>query len=182
MRCKVGIALVVLMPLGLFGQSPITLIDASRVGDWDEVKRLMDEGVSIDARDDSKWGYSALHWAIRAKDAERTARLLALGANPDVRAAWDSETPLHVASAQCNLEGTLLLLAARAAINARDDDDWTPLHFAINSRCSFVVTALIDGGADLNARYSRDKSSSAINLAKRRSSYIFDLLKDAGAR
>ncbi len=164
------------------GQSPTTLIDASRAGDRDEVQRLMDEGVSIDGLDSSIFQYSALHWAVRADDAQRTSMLLSLGANPDVRAGWESRTPLHIACDRCLTEAMILLLDRRASINARDEDNWTPLHYVIRARCYPGALLLIRSGADLNARTSNHKSSSALLMAKRFSPAIFNALREAGAR
>ena len=166
----------------VFGQSPATLIDASRAGDRDEVKRLMDEGVSIDALDSSIYEYSALHWAVRSGDAQRITMLLGLGADPDVRGGWESRTPLHIAGDGCRTEAMILLLGARASINARDEDNWTPLHYVIRSRCYPGALLLIRSGADLNARTSKHKSSSALLMAKRYSTAIFNALREAGAR
>lgn len=165
-----------------FGQSPRSVIDASRAGDRAEVERLVAEGVSIDGLDSSILRYSALHWAVRADDSKRTVMLLELGADPDVRDGIDERAPMHVAASRCHPEAMIILLGKRAGINARDKHNWTPLHYAVDAGCVAAVRLLIRAGADLNARTSDAKASSALRMAKTRSYLIFQELKDAGAR
>ena len=146
------------------------------------MKRLVDEGVSIDGLDRSILRYSALHWAVRADDSKRTVMLLELGADPDVRDGIDERAPLHVAAARCHPEAMIILLGARADINARNKHNWAPLHYAIDARCLPAVNLLIRSGADLNARTADFKGSSALRMAKTRSTRIFEALKAAEAR
>ena len=45
-----------------------------------------------------------------------------------------------------------LLLRYNADVNARDEDDWTPLHIAAWWDARDVAELLLDKGADVNAR------------------------------
>jgi len=67
------------------------------------------------------------------------------------------ETPLHRASVAGRAEVTALLLATRAAPWAIDREGRTPLH-----RCNdpAVAAALLDAGADLEARDSHGHTRS----------------------
>ena len=66
-------------------------------------------------------------------------------------------TPLHLAAANNVPAVALLLLEYGAIIDARDDTDATPLHFAawVNSDPA-VASQLLDRGANPNARENRD--------------------------
>jgi ankyrin repeat protein len=46
------------------------------------------------------------------------------------------------------------LIADGADLNARDENDWTPLHCAASNKNPAVVEALIAAGADIKARDS----------------------------
>ncbi|RDD34093.1 Phosphocholine transferase AnkX [Wolbachia endosymbiont of Cylisticus convexus] len=51
-----------------------------------------------------------------------------------------------------------LLLDHKADVNARGDDDFTPLHFAAQSGCDDIVKLLLDHKADVNAKTSNGKT------------------------
>ena len=104
-------------------------------------------GVSIDGLDRSILRYAALHWAVRADDPKCTVMPLDLGANPDVSCGVDERAPLHVAASRCHPEAIIILLDQRAGINERDHHNWTPLHYAIDSRRAAAVHLLTRGGA-----------------------------------
>ncbi|KAI1123617.1 ankyrin repeat-containing domain protein [Nemania abortiva] len=106
-------------------------------------------------------------------------------------------TGLHYA-AMSNFEviGKILKLEGiKALINARDIDDWTPLHWACREGSAEVVKTLVEGGADVAARTIEgwspwqvailhgndyellekllDSGSSGINLPERRRGYLY---------
>jgi ankyrin repeat protein len=62
-------------------------------------------------------------------------------------------------------------------VNARDKWGWTALMYAAKNKCSGVIQALIDAGADVNVR--DDKGKRALTVT--RDQNIKALLKAAGA-
>jgi len=58
---------------------------------------------------------------------------------------------LHHAAAEGDVEQVKKLIAAGAAINAKDSDSYTPLHRAVQAGNRAIVTLLINKGADVNA-------------------------------
>jgi len=89
--------------------------------------------------------------AVRRGDVQEVARLLAAGANPNVK-DLDGRTPLHIAAEQSRADLVELLLRHGADPNARDADGETPLHKAVSVSDVALVELLLRHGADPNAR------------------------------
>jgi ankyrin repeat protein len=89
--------------------------------------------------------------AVRRGDVQEVARLLAAGADPNVK-DLDGHTPLHIAAEQCRADLAELLLKHGADPNAKNVRGKTPLHRAVWERCGAVVELLLRHGADPNAR------------------------------
>jgi cytohesin len=87
--------------------------------------------------------------AVRRGDVQEVARLLAAGADPNVK-DLDGHTPLHYAAEQCRADIAELLLKHGADPNARDNQGETPLHIAVWMRCKAVAELLLRHGADPN--------------------------------
>jgi ankyrin repeat protein len=62
------------------------LIDASKVGDVNEVKRQIKKGVDLDIMDND--GNTALIWASRSNHGEVVKLLIEAGANLNIRDNW----------------------------------------------------------------------------------------------
>jgi ankyrin repeat protein len=62
--------------------------------------------------------------AVRRGDVQEVARLLAAGADPNVKDP-DGDAPLHIAAEQCRVEVAELLLKHGADPNARDEHGFT---------------------------------------------------------
>jgi ankyrin repeat protein len=96
-------------------------------------------------------GTTALHWAVRADNAEETRRLLRAGARPDVTNRY-GVTPLSLAAANGNAAILSLLIAAGADPNAPSAQHEPVLMTAARSGSVDAVRCLLDHGADVNAR------------------------------
>ena len=150
---------------------------------------LLDAGADLNARDND--GYTALHWAAAQSGNDRVVKvLLDRGADP-LAESNDGRTPLHSAlryradqgvvsrilEAGANerltslhlsvLQGDVMavdrLLADGMNPNEADRYRWRPLHFAVPLAGLEVVSALLDAGADVDARTA--SGASALHLA-----------------
>jgi hypothetical protein len=76
------------------------------------------------------WGRTPLHYEALADNATETRKLLRDGMNPDI-ADVDGMTALHLAADVGAIEVAEALLEAKSAIDAEDENGWTPLHGAV---------------------------------------------------
>jgi ankyrin repeat protein len=74
------------------------------------------------------------------------------------------------------------LIAAGSAVNARDRDGFTPLHFAAQEHAVTIARLLIDSGADIDAanRHGNTPLFTAVFNSSGRGEMI-ELLRAAGA-
>lgn len=125
-----------------------------------QIRELVHNGADINFRNTQGWTplTSAVFWGRR--DAVETLirlpitnpRLLRLKADiPNLK----GRTALHVAARKGKVELIPLLVGARADVNARDMDGWTPLHHAVFNSRSEVVHVLHSHGAKLTFRSHR---------------------------
>jgi hypothetical protein len=131
------------------------LLDAVEEGDIARVKKLLDRGANLNAKD--ILGYTPLHKAAMYGDIELVDLLLRYGA--DANAKTDkAETPLHLAASRGQADVVKMLLERGADVNARDEKGWTPLHFAAFNNHSNAAKMLLENGADANIRYNGRKT------------------------
>ncbi len=129
-----------------------------RAGKYDTAVKGILSGFSV--REQSRRGYTPLHEAAFARDAEPNAvcgiinTLCALGgAECDVRAERNDALPLHCAATSgLPAAVSLLIKLWLAGIEARDRYGRTPLHCAVGSGHPASVAALLRSGAEINAR------------------------------
>ena len=158
------------------GQS--ALMWAAAGGHADVARRLVESGGGVRARTTGR--FTALLFAARAGDLETVQLLLEAGADLEARAI-DGSTPLLVASrstdalagidwriipyASGHAETALYLLERGADVTAADRLGRTALHAAVETNRPRLAAALIDAGADVDARFTNP-------VAARRGDYI----------
>ncbi len=129
---------------------------AARAGQYDAaVEAILSR---YDVNEQSKRGYTPLHEAAFARDAEPNAvcgiinMLCEYGAECDVPAERNGVLPLHCAAAS-GLPAAVSLLIDRwpSGIEARDRFGRTPLHCAVGSGHPASVAVLLQAGAEINA-------------------------------
>ncbi len=144
---------------------------AVRNGDLSQVQVLIARGSPLDAQ--GTWGCTALHVAVEQGNVEMVEVLIRCGARVD-GADNQGRTPamsalargrreiveylvrmgaamnLHLAACLGDTARAKALIDSGAHVNARDDSDWTPLHYAVFFGHREVVKLLIAAGADLN--------------------------------
>ena len=91
----------------------------------------------------------SIHEAAFNGDIEAVKQHLAAGT--DVNTKDDGWTPLHLAAYR-DKKIAELLIAEGADVNAKDEDETTPLHYAAHRDRKEIAELLIAKGADVNAK------------------------------
>lgn len=119
----------------------------------EEVRRLLSEGVDVDAKIESenkKHRWSPLHIAAHRGYTEIVMLLIASGANLDHKDE-DGYTPLHKTAWSGNTKEATILLDSGANPNIKDNWGRTPIHLAASRReKQFVDLLIAKSSADLN--------------------------------
>lgn len=136
--------------------------DFARFADTAVVRRCMDSGADVRARDDV--GNTPLHHAVQHDNPANAALVLDAGVEVDIRNDR-GKTPLHLAVSNEDPGMAALLLGAGADVNARDrllEDrygtgrapahDRTPLHYAASNPNPAVGAMLLNAGAAVDPR------------------------------
>lgn len=144
---------------------PLSLLEAAAMGDAPRVREaLSDRADAVSGR--SADGFTALHYAAFFGAAAAVTELL-LGAGADPNAVADNPTllqPLHSAAAARNLETAHLLLAAGAAVDARQQRGFTPLMAAAQNGDQAMADLLTAASADLSL--ASDDGKTAADYAR----------------
>jgi ankyrin repeat protein len=89
--------------------------------------------------------------AVRTGRADRIAACLALGADPNTRAATPPfPAALVIAAEKCDMAAATLLLDCGADANVVPGLGWTPMRAAVYEGCVDLVDLLLNRGADPN--------------------------------
>lgn len=165
--------------LNLWGFTPVAAFTAIwQLRDVNQVKSLLDRGVSPNAKDAS--GSTLIHYAVTNNQVEIARLLIDRGADINAHYGMDGHTVLHLAVLHQDGGMTKLLLDNKADPNTRDNFKFTPLHLAIlgkitpyqpsiesyyglgskktdDTRISLnSIKYLLDRGADVNAISDRE--------------------------
>uniref|UniRef100_A0A4W6EAK1 non-specific serine/threonine protein kinase n=1 Tax=Lates calcarifer TaxID=8187 RepID=A0A4W6EAK1_LATCA len=123
------------------------LCDAIRTKDTAKLMKIL-QPQDVDLLLDG--GGSLLHHAITLNNEEAVKFLLMNNANPNLANARGS-TPLHLATEKHLKPLAELLLGRRStSINAKDEDQYTALHWAAQNGDEAITRLLLDRGAAIN--------------------------------
>jgi hypothetical protein len=122
---------------------------AARDGETDTVRKLLEAGADVHAKDAS--GLTALMWAFRRRRYDIRGMLLDAGADVNAKDVSGLTTLMWaVQSGEAVLVHTLL--QAGADVNAKDNNGGTALMKAAWQGNTYIVRALLEAGADVNAK------------------------------
>jgi len=123
---------------------------AVRNNDLTLVERLIKAGAK--ATVENRYGVTPISLACQSGSGPIVERLIAAGVSANATGP-EGETALHTCAHAGNVDGAKVLLAHGASINA--GDSWrgqTPLMWAAAQRHAPMIKALVEAGADVNAR------------------------------
>ena len=147
------------------GHTPLHHV-AARVyedGEQGVAKLLIDAGANVNARDGR--GLTALHMAVGSNRHELATALLDAGANIDAAASASAAgaTPLHIAAAGGWLDCVELLLRRGAVVDPPAVAGiGSPLLVAVENDREYAAAALVEHGADANAKNEDGETAAAI--------------------
>jgi ankyrin repeat protein len=157
----------------------LPLIDAVKAGDRARVRGVLKQQPAALKQAEAD-GTTALHWAVRADDAEMVRLLLTAGA--DVTAATrEGMTPLALAAINGSPAMTETLLKAGAKPNVALPEGETILMTAARTGQPDVVKLLLKAGADLNARENWFGETALMWAAAENHAAAVRVLVEAGA-
>lgn len=158
------------------------LCEGAKEGDLDKVRRLLANGVDVNKKGRSGFGFTVMHMAASREIVELA---MANGADINVQ-DYEGKTPLHHRiEGRTHLRGDHRELAETliehgANVEARDHKGDTPLHSAALDNES-LTALLLDQGADINVRNDDGWTPLHIALGPHASSDVVLLLLERGA-
>ncbi len=129
-------------------------------GDLAEVRKLLNQGLEVNQRNESEQR-TPLHQAASGGYLEIAGLLVDHGAKVNLLDRHD-QTPLHLAAQNGHAE-MVKYLGRKALLNPQDAQGQTPLHLAAMAGHGETVTALIDAGVKINVPDAEGRS--ALHLA-----------------
>ncbi len=132
------------------GDGTTALAWAAHWNDLETADLLVRAGANPSLAND--YGVTPLTLACQNRSAAMVATLLKAGADPNV-VQWTGETPLITCARTGDVQAVKLLLSAGADVDVTEErQGHTALMRAVAGKHSPVVQALIEAGADVNAR------------------------------
>ncbi len=135
---------------GVLRRATPPIVEAARVGDAAEVRRLLAQKADVNAAAGD--GMTALHYAAFHGNAELAQALLKAKASVTSTTRLGDNTPLHVAARHGHGAVVRLLLAAGAKPDVPTSAGATALHLAASAGDTVAIQALVRAKANLNAR------------------------------
>ena len=117
----------------------------AETGQVDEMRRALEAGASVDARDEE--GRTALHVAVARGTVEPIRILLDAGADPEAPGN-QGETVVHAGARGCDSDAMHLILDHGGRADTRDEHGRTPLHVAALRGAVREIDALLGGGGE----------------------------------
>ena len=133
------------------------LLKAVRMSDYNEMVRLIKEGVDINEQ--GVMGVTPLHVAM-SRDIKFTQQLLAASARTDIEDE-SGQTALHAGAKFSEISNIQLLLDAGANINAEDINSETPVDVAYKEMRKFLIS---QGGYSGKEKLRREEIEEARQL------------------
>ena len=159
----------------------ISIHDAAHTGNIEAVKKHLDAGTDVNAKDED--GYTPLYAVAGGGHKEVAELLIAKGADVNPKRE-DGATPLLIAAVAGHKEVAELLIAKGADVNAKDKKGWTLLQHAVMMSKREIVGLLITKGADVNAKVAPIdrffKGKTPLDLASK--AEIEDLIRKHGGK
>ena len=154
-RRKTGLRVASMAALSLMvfaGATPYESLvaDAAQKGDLEAVRALLQQGADPNAAQPD--GLTGLHWAALNDELGIAEILLYAGATVSPVTRVGGYTPLHLASQSGHGVVARTLLAAGADANAYTTTGVSSLHFAAQADAAEAILALIEHGAEVDAR------------------------------
>ena len=140
------ITIAALVLVGWWCWPSVDIHQAAQEGNIEAVKQAIANGVDVNAK--NKHGDSPLHLAAQMGHKEIVELLIANGADVNAKVPQHKSTPLHLAAGGNHKEVTELLISKGADVNAKDQDDETPLDWAIHGELTELTEM-----ADLLRKY-----------------------------
>ena len=178
MRVVKALLALGILPLLLVGRLSWAgdLHDAAGAGDFETVKKLLDDGASVD----EKTVATPLYFAAQNGHADVVALLIERGA--DVNGMSKFGAALHISARRGHIHIMEILLQNGADPNIKGGDrESTPLHFAALSGSIDAARVLLQNGADVNAR-TKHREPPIHNAKSRDYEELATLLVEHGAR
>lgn len=153
------------------------MISCVRKGQLELVKKLLDFGVSVDAREET--GRSVLFLAVRQGEIKLVDLLVERGANLDL-SDRNGQTALMEAISQADKHVFDRLMKASPDLNKRDQQGNTALLMAVEEGNTTFTRSLIQAGADINLSNKIGKTPLMLAVMDSKTAIIQSLL-EAGA-
>ena len=121
------------------------------------INYLISQGANINEKD--KWGNNVIHYASIGGYLPIVQYIIGKQSDCIDAKGGRGKTPLHCAcSFANNLPVVEYLISKGANVDAKDNDSWTPLHFAANNHRPEIVKYLVSKGANKNIKNTDGKT------------------------